>query len=323
MKLFILYENEDWLEPLCSVLDQENLEYQTWFVDDGQIDLAACPPEGIFLNRLSASASTRGHHHSLTQGEQLIGWLEAWGRRVINGGSAIALERSKLRQYLLLQRWKLQVPRSIIVTGSHQALEQANQSMSYPFVYKYNCGGKGLGVQLINNSDQWQQLIAAGSWQHSPDQVHILQQYIETDEPFITRCEFIGGRFLYAIKADTSQGFELCPAQGCEVERCVVGESEKSSSVTKEAKPGQNLFSLRRDWYDPIIRRYEAMLQAEGIDVAGIEFMQDKQGQYWTYDINCNTNYSPKVEEDGSVQPGLQRLVEFLRTVIAEKGRAQ
>ena len=42
-----------------------------------------------------------------------------------------------------------------------------------------------------------------------------MQRYIRAPEPFITRVEFVGGRFLYAVRVDTSQGFELCPADQC------------------------------------------------------------------------------------------------------------
>jgi hypothetical protein len=29
--------------------------------------------------------------------------------------------------------------------------------------------------------------------------------------PLITRAEFVGGKFIYAVEVDTSGGFELCP----------------------------------------------------------------------------------------------------------------
>ena len=35
--------------------------------------------------------------------------------------------------------------------------------------------------------------------------------------PLITRAEFIGGQFIYAVEVDTSDGFELCPADACAV----------------------------------------------------------------------------------------------------------
>ena len=40
-----------------------------------------------------------------------------------------------------------------------------------------------------------------------------------------------------------------------------------------------------------------AFLEREQIDIAGIEFIEDAEGQIWTYDINGTTNYSPEVED--------------------------
>ena len=45
----------------------------------------------------------------------------------------------------------------------------------------------------------------------------LVQEYVAAPEPFITRAEFVGGRFLYALRVDTSEGFELCPADICTV----------------------------------------------------------------------------------------------------------
>ena len=43
---------------------------------------------------------------------------------------------------------------------------------------------------------------------------------------------------------------------------------------------------------DPLVERYIKMCQGEGIDIAGIEFIEDADGERYTYDINGTTNYS-------------------------------
>ena len=43
--------------------------------------------------------------------------------------------------------------------------------------------------------------------------------------------------------------------------------------------------------------RYEAFLRANGIDIAGIEFVTDASGKCFTYDVNTNTNYNPEAEK--------------------------
>jgi len=42
------------------------------------------------------------------------------------------------------------------------------------------------------------------------DGVTLIQEYVRAPAPFITRVEFIGSEFLYAVQVDTSLGFELC-----------------------------------------------------------------------------------------------------------------
>ena len=43
---------------------------------------------------------------------------------------------------------------------------------------------------------------------------------------------------------------------------------------------------------DPLVQRYIALLRGEGIFMAGIEYVEDKEGRRYTYDINGTTNYS-------------------------------
>lgn len=64
MKLYVLHENPDWFPPFARAFDAAGLDYEQWLLTTGTIDLDAAPPEGIFYNRLSASAHTRDHTFS-------------------------------------------------------------------------------------------------------------------------------------------------------------------------------------------------------------------------------------------------------------------
>jgi len=113
-----------------------------------------------------------------------------------------------------------------------------------------------------------------------------LQQYVRAPVPFITRAEFIGGRFMYAVEVDTSEGFELCPADAC-----AVGDAFCPAGEEPRAK-----FTIIDD-IDPALKsRYESFLTANAIDVAGIEFVSDTDSAIYTYDVNTNTNYNPDAE---------------------------
>ncbi len=47
---------------------------------------------------------------------------------------------------------------------------------------------------------------------------------------------------------------------------------------------------------DALRLSYEAFLAANGIAVAGIEFIAAVDGTLYTYDVNTNTNYNPEAE---------------------------
>ena len=64
------------------------------------------------------------------------------------------------------------------------------------------------------------------------DGLHLLQQYVQARRtPVITRAEFVGGKFMYAVEVDTSEGFELCPADVCAAQAmryCPAGDEPRA-----------------------------------------------------------------------------------------------
>jgi len=119
--------------------------------------------------------------------------------------------------------------------------------------------------------------------------------------PLITRAEFVGGRFMYAVEVDTSGGFELCPADAC-----AVGDTACPTTEVPRAR-----FTIIDEIDAGLRRRYEAFLSANGIDVAGIEFVTDSAGGVYTYDVNTNTNYNPAAEARAG-RSGMEMLARYL-----------
>lgn len=314
MSAFVLYENPDWMPPLRRELDRAGIAFEEWFLHKAEIDLDSVPPEGVFVNRISPSSHTRGHEDSISLGREVLPWLESHGRRVINGANAFALEVSKVRQYAALRRAGLRTPRTIAVTGGPQAWKSAARRMPVPFITKHNCGGKGLGVQLFRTVRAFDEAVEMGAIPPPLDHVLLLQEYIRSPEPYITRVEIVGGEFQYAILSDTSRGFELCPAERCEVGDASCPASDEPST----SKDRQSLFSLREGFDDPIIQRYIDFMRDNHMDVAGFEFIEDGHGNKITYDINGTTNYSPGVEE----RHGLNGMESVARLIGEEVARA-
>jgi hypothetical protein len=280
----IIHENDDWLPPLRDALDRRGVPFDEWFVHDGHFDVLGAPPDGVFFNRMSASSHTRGHASSVSHTRQILSWLQRHGRRVVNGLPAFELEMSKVRQYQALAAAGVRVPATCAVAGGADALIEAASEVPAPFVTKHNRGGKGLGVQLFNTHDAFTAYVRSDDFIPSPDHITLLQQYIEAAEPQITRCEFVGGTLVYALTADTREGFELCPAEACRTEETCTIDGDDS------------LFDLRTELPARLVAQYERFLAAEHIDVAGVEFIEDVEGRCWTYDVNGTTNYNPEIE---------------------------
>jgi hypothetical protein len=293
MKIHVLHENEAWTAPLFEALKARDLPFEDWHLDTGLIDSRAIPPEGVFYNRMSASSHTRDHRFAPELTRQVLAWLESHGRRTINGSGAIRLEIDKLAQYTALEAHGIRTPRTLGAVGREQVIKAARVLGETPFILKPNRGGAGAGVYLIENLDQLATILDDPATEQPLDGTWLIQQYVRASEPAITRCEFIGGEFYYAIRVNTSQGFQLCPADACYL------------------PDGRERFEIIEGFDDPVLARYRAMIAASGIEVTGIEFIRDARGVIYTYDVNTNTNYNARAEAHLGVS-GMGRLADFL-----------
>ncbi len=314
-RIYVLHENSAWVEPLRAAFEELGLPHGEWFLDEGAIAFDSEPPAGVFYNRMSASSHTRGHRYGPELAHGVLNWLEGYGRRVVNTHRALYLEVSKLAQYAALGRAGVLVPRTVAAVGRDHVLETARRFGDGPWILKPNRGGKGLGVQLFQSLDA----IAAyldgpGAAEEAPvDGVWLIQDYIRAPEPFITRCEFVGGRFHYAVQVDTRDGFELCPADACNVE----------DAFCPADAPAANKFTIIRDFEHPILENYARFLRENGIEIAGIEFIRDAEGRLFTYDVNTNTNYNGQAEAEANVPvTGMQAVARFLGEELAKQRAA-
>ena len=256
---------------------------------------------------MSASSHTRGHRFAPELTESLLVWLEHHGRKVFNGSRALRLEVSKVNQYMALNAAGIRTPKTIAANGKEQIVKAAEKLGESSFIIKHNRAGKGLGVQLFHSMEALHEHLDGDGFEPSIDGITLVQQYIQAPEPFITRCEFVGGKFVYAVQVDTSEGFELCPADACRIDDlfCPVGEGA-------EERPK---FQVVEGFNDPIIAKYEEFLRQNRIAVAGIEFIRNAEGDIFTYDVNTNTNYNADAEAAHG-KFGMLELAKFLEAEL-------
>jgi hypothetical protein len=307
--IHVIHENGAWLEPLAAALDRDGLPWRDWFLDRGVFDLSRPPPEGVFYNRMSASSHTRDHRYAAELTAAVLAWLERHGRRVVNGSRALDLEISKARQYAALEAAGVRTPDTVIVAGKELLVEAASRHFGGgPFIVKPNRGGKGLAVRLFHSPGALADYLDSPDYEPPVDGLHLVQQYVRAPVPLITRAEFIGGRFMYAVEVDTSEGFELCPADACAAGDafCPAGDAFCPAGDEPRGK-----FTIIEDIDPALKQRYEAFLAANAIGVAGIEFISDADGAAYTYDVNTNTNYNPDAEARAG-RSGMAELARYL-----------
>ena len=311
MHIHVIHENEAWLEPLAHALEGERLPWRDWFLDRGAFDLSRPPPEGVFYNRMSASSHTRDHRYAAELTASVLAWLAGHGRRVVNGPRALDLEISKARQYAALEAAGIRTPRTVLVAGKDRLAAAARGHFGGgSVILKPNRGGKGLGVRLFHTAEALAEYANGPDYEPPVDGLQLLQEYVRAPAPIITRAEFIGGRFFYAVEVDTSEGFELCPADACAVgdDFCPAGPD---AGGTPRAK-----FTVIDDIDAALKQRYAAFLARNGIEVAGIEFIRDAAGTTYTYDVNTNTNYNPDAEARAG-RSAMRALARFLGGELA------
>ena len=308
-QVYVIHENDAWVEPLRAGFDARGIPFSEWFLDEGVLDLTKAPPQGIFYNRMSASSHTRDHRYAPELTAAVLAWLTRHGRTIVNGERAVALEVSKVAQYESLAKFGIETPATLAVVGK-QNIAEAARRLGYPVILKHNRAGKGLGVQLLLSEQALAEHLASDAFASSIDGITLVQRYIKAPQPFITRVEFVGGKFLYAVRVDTSQGFELCPADVCRIDDafCPVGETAPTSPAPR--------FRILEGFAHPIVERYRRFLADNGIGIAGIEFIRDGSGEIYTYDVNTNTNYNADAERAARVS-GMRAIAAYLGSELA------
>lgn len=316
-QIAIYYEHPAWFERLFAALDRRGLPYVKILVPEHVLDPAAAPVHDgvIAFNRMSASASTRGHADTLAYAADLLTALELRGIPVINGTRAYAFETSKAKQLALLASLGLGFPKSRVIHRADQAVKAARE-LRFPVVFKPNIGGRGAGVVRFDDPASLRDAAASGALDLGMDSVALLQEYVPKRGDKITRVEILGGTFLYAIDVRTSaETFDLCPA-----DVCAVPANESNGEVNSRAI---TVTAANAEPPPEAVADVERICRAAGIDVGGVEFLiDDRDGRRLYYDINALSNFVAHPLETIGFDPW-ERLVDWLESKVAARGVVQ
>ena len=302
-KIFIIHENDEWIIPLEKELKKLKAPYEKWHMNSTTVDFNKTPPLGVFYNRMSASSHTRGHRYAPEFTATVLDWLEYHNRRVVNNSQALNMELSKSLQYKELQKEGITTPKTVYTKDKNQLLD-LGKKFPLPFLTKHNRAGKGLGIKLFKTYKSFAKYIKSNDFEDPVDGITLIQEYIKPKTNTIIRTEFVNNKFLYAVQVDTSNGFELCPADVCDQE-----EEYCPTNATG------NKFMILEKFKNPIIKKYQNVLKKNNIEIAGVEFLENDKGELFTYDINTNTNYN-SIAENLSDLKGMKSIADFLNSEL-------
>ena len=302
--LVVFYEHPVWFAPLFVALDRSGIAWSALCATGHAFDPSdPVPPAPLVLNRIAMSSFLRQAEHPIFYAQSLFAQWEGLGARVLNGSVALALDASKARQLALIHRLGLNAPATRVV-HARADLVAAAEAIGFPLVVKADIGGAGAGIVRYDTLAELRDAIAAGTVPAGINGVTLVQDYVPRRGGRITRVETLGGRYLYALDIDSDgDTFDLCPADACAVGRPPVRMA-------------------RTDPPPELIAATEAIVQAAGLDLGGVEYLiDDRDGVARFYDINALSNFVASPLDVLGWDPH-DRLVDWLGQQIAKTRKA-
>jgi len=293
--LAVLFEHPEWFRPLFAALERRGIDCAALTPDGGWDPADPRPPAPVVFNRLAMSSFLRSAEHPIFYGQALLDHWARGGARVVNDAAVLAIDSSKARQLSLIASLGLAAPATRVVRRAADAVVAAT-AIGFPLVVKANIGGSGAGIARFDNLSELRAVADAGDLPTSVDGVLLVQEYVPARGGSITRIETLAGRFLYALDVAGAGQFDLCPADAC-------GPTVAMTAV----RPAPEL-----------VAGAEAIVQAAGIEVGGVEVMvDDRDGVARFYDVNALSNFVARPLEVLGWDPH-ERLVDYLQQVMGE-----
>lgn len=314
--LVVLHEHPEWQKPLFAALARRGVRFEPFDVTRAAFSNVEAPRAPLYFNQASPSAYLRGNTRAVPLALAYMRTLERLGARVLNGADVFALELSKSVQASLLESLGIATPRSITFNDA-AALGEHAAAITWPAVLKPDQGGSGARIQVVESLQEVEDIFRRDPGNWLPDNLFLLQEYLPHDpEQGIVRLEFVGGELLYAMRVKTHGRFNLCPSPVCNPDdgegMCELPADEPVAAPPVEFHP-----------YPEVPREAVAtatrIVEAVGLDVGGIEYLETTDGRRVFYDINANSNLRPSVAEAFGFDP-FERVVDYLVREIA-RGR--
>ena len=306
--LAVLYEHPEWQKPLFQALERRGLRYTAIDLKKAVFSDADEPLAPLYFNQASPSAYVRGNTRAVPYALAYMSALQLRGIRVLNGADAFALELSKTAQAALLRKLGVPAPRTWTFNDL-EALRVRAHEIPFPVLLKPEQGGSGARIVLVESLAHLEALLKERPEHWLPDNLLLLQEYVDSDPAKgIVRMEFLGGELLYAMRVISHGRFNLCPSPACNPEEAEPAICE--ATVQAVAAPAAEFYPCR-EVPAQAVAWGKRIVAAGKLDVAGIEYLETRDGRLVVYDVNANSNLRPSVAQAFGFDP-FERVVDFL-----------
>ena len=309
----VLFEHPEWQKPLLETLQKRGTDAIAVDLKKMAYDSSTERTARVVFNQASPSAYVRGHERSVPQALAYLRHCERLGCDVINGQDAFLMELSKAAQLSMLRDLQIDHPQSIVFNDVEAAIA-ANDT--WPRLLKPDLGGSGARIQVVENESELRAAFAEESvWQ--PDNLFLLQEYLPHDpDQGIIRLEILDGKLLYAMRVVTHGRFNLCPSPVCNP-----SEGGGACEIPTEAAQAPVEFYPYAEVPADAVDKAIAIMNASGIDVGGVEYLETPDGRRVFYDVNANSNLRPSIGEHFGFDP-FERVVDFLQMRVSQAASA-
>ncbi|MFM9984909.1 MAG: RimK family alpha-L-glutamate ligase [Flavobacteriales bacterium] len=301
----ILYEHPHWHQPLFDALEKRAVAFEKINLADATFDCNAAPQASFYYNLVSPSAYKRGNQRAVPLAFALCRHLEMQGARVLNGSSSMLIEMSKSAQIALLKNLNIDYP-ATVVFNSLDALIQIKDKIAFPCILKPEQGGSGARMYLANNWNELQEILESDKDIWWPDNLLLVQEKLDYDrEQGIVRLEFLGERFLYAMRVVTHDSFNLCPSLVCNP---LDGDGTCEMPKPNNKKPEFYPYPRAKP---EVIENARRIMQAAGHSSGSVEYCVTADGRTVIYDINANSNLRESVAAHFGIN-AFDAIIDFL-----------
>lgn len=303
----VLDEHPDWLNPLYEAFEQRGIPYKKIDISRDSYDPESTDHLPFYVNRLSPSASKRGHEAAYSYALNYIQYLEGLGARIVNGSHTVLLETSKAQQAALLRKLNVSQPKSRVLNDLSQLAKHV-KDIRFPVVIKPNTGGSGQGIQRFDTAGQLLQAVEDNMVEMPADKLILLQEFIQPRNGHIVRVETIDGKVVYAMKVFTQGTFNLCPSNTCDMRRASQPAEDLGYCVATPATDVR--FELYENPPTDVVEAIERLVKEAGIECGGIEYVVGSDGKWYIYDINALSILRGSFKEEYGID-GLGMLADF------------